>query len=153
MVVRSLLRRDAQVRFLPVAPNNTTTGTIRMKEALLMKLVEKLLDCESTEAQKDLVYTGLERVHVGEYVIVRTHSAGVHIGQLMTRKGKEVLLDDARRIWSWAGAFTLSKIAKDGVGSGKLSVRVDGALLTEAIEVLPLSDAARANLYEIKAHD
>ena len=122
-----------------------------MKETLLMRLVEKLLDCEANEIPAEA--RNLNEMHVGKYVLVRTYSSGVHIGQLMVRNGKEVLLDDARRIWSWEGAFTLSKIAKDGVGSGKLSVRAGGVLLTEAIEVLPLSPGAISNLYEIKSHE
>ena len=121
-----------------------------MKETLLMKLVEKLLDCETNEIP---AATNLNELHAGKYVLVRTYSAGVHFGKLVERNGKELVLDESRRIWSWEGAFTLSKIAKDGVGSGKLSVRVDGVLLTEAIEVLPLSPEAISNLYEIKSHE
>ena len=122
-----------------------------MKVIYFNEISGKLLDCEGNEIPAEA--TNLNELHVGKYVLVRTYSSGVHIGQLMVRNGKEVLLDDARRIWSWEGAFTLSKIAKDGVGSGKLSVRVGGVLLTEAIEVLPLSPEATSNLYEIKSHE
>ena len=81
------------------------------------------------------------------YVVVRTYSAGVHIGELVSRKGKEVKLQNARRIWSWQGARTLHEIATDGVGSGsKVSVMVSTIELTEAIEVITCSKAGESNL-------
>lgn len=82
-----------------------------------------------------------------QYVVVRTFSAGVHVGVLAKRAGKEVTLTGARRIWSWRGANTLSEIALHGVGSGsRLSEPVPEITLTEAIEIIPCTDAARANL-------
>lgn len=90
---------------------------------------------------------------IGKTVIVRTCTAGVHFGELAHRDGKEVLLKDARRIWYWEGAFTLSAVAQDGVSSkSKLSVSVPEILLTEAIEVIPCSEAAIAKLRALKAH-
>lgn len=38
---------------------------------------------------------------IGKKVVVRTYSAGVHVGTLSEREGKEVMLVDARRIWRW----------------------------------------------------
>lgn len=123
-----------------------------MKEELLIRLMERLLDSE-LEDPSNTVKPGLDHVHVGKYVLVRTYSAGVHFGKLVQRSGKELVLDDARRIWSWDGAFTLSKVATDGVGSGKLSTAIDGFIATEVIEVMPLSDKAKANLYGISDHE
>ena len=34
-----------------------------------------------------------------DYVIVRTYSAGVHAGIMVSRNGKEVVLKNARRLW------------------------------------------------------
>ena len=39
------------------------------------------------------------------YVIVRTYSAGVFAGTLESRKGKEVVLSQARRLWYWSGGI------------------------------------------------
>lgn len=74
-------------------------------------------------------------------VIVRTYSAGVHIGTFKERNGKEVTLANARRLWSWAGAFTLSAVATKGVDrvNSRISVAVPEILLTEAIEIIPVS--------------
>ena len=37
----------------------------------------------------------------GDYVVVRTYSAGVHSGYLESQNGKEVVLSSARRLWYW----------------------------------------------------
>jgi len=82
-----------------------------------------------------------------KHVLVRTKSAGVHFGRLLERHGLEVLLADARRIWSWQGANTLHEIALHGVGRGsKISEAVSTIVLTEAIELLACSAQAVASL-------
>jgi hypothetical protein len=89
---------------------------------------------------------------IGKQVLVRTYSAGVHFGYLKSFDGKEIVLTDARRIWSWEGAFTLSAVAQYGVKSGKISTTVPIILLTEAIEVIPLSETAIDNLNSKKEY-
>lgn len=77
---------------------------------------------------------------IGKYVIVRTYSAGVHIGTLETHEGTEVLLKDARRLWYWKGAFTLNEVALEGIKTGsKLSAAVPHIMLTQAVEILPVA--------------
>lgn len=90
---------------------------------------------------------------IGKRVIIRTYSAGVHYGTLVKQDGKEVVLSNARRIWYWKGAFTLSEIANAGLKEGsKLSDFVPEVLLTEAIETIPCTDAAVAILDGFKAY-
>ena len=88
----------------------------------------------------------------GKYVVVRTYSAGVHVGTLVSMKGREVMLKGARRIWSWTGAFTLSELSQRGISSGRVSCAVPTIVLTEAIEVIPCSAIAKKSLTAIKAH-
>ena len=84
---------------------------------------------------------------IGTYVLVRTYSAGVHFGTLAARDGKEVTLNEARRIWSWKGANTLHEIALNGVSKGsRISEPAPVVLLTEAIEIIGVSEVARVNL-------
>ncbi len=83
------------------------------------------------------------------YVIVRTYSAGVFAGYLKAREGKEVTLVDARRIWYWAGAASLSELAQRGTSKPdecKFPCTVDQIILTEAIEILSVTDAAKASI-------
>ena len=87
----------------------------------------------------------------GKHAIIRTYSAGVHAGTVKSINGKEVILTDARRLWYWKGAFTLNAVANDGVDKGsKISAPVPEILLTEAIEVIPTSEAAQKNLTEFE---
>jgi hypothetical protein len=91
---------------------------------------------------------------IGKDVIVRTYSAGVHFGTLKSKKKKEVVLTNARRIWYWEGAFTLSRVAEKGVAkTSKLSVVIPEIMLTEAIEIIPCTEAAITNLRALKAHE
>ena len=83
------------------------------------------------------------------YVVVRTYSAGVHFGELKSRNGKEVVLVNARRLWKWCGAFTLSEVAVEGIKDGsKPSVSVPEVVLTEAIEVIKATPVAEKILRE-----
>lgn len=85
----------------------------------------------------------------GKYVVVRTYSAGVHVGVLGQREGRELVLTDARRIWNWQGANTLHEVALRGVGKGsRVSEAVPSVLLTEAIEIIPCTGDAERNLRE-----
>jgi len=84
---------------------------------------------------------------IGKLVLVRTFSAGVHIGLLAERTGKTLRLMDARRLWRWQGANSLSEVASRGVAIPytRLSEPVE-VVLMEATEIIPVSEAARASL-------
>jgi len=74
-----------------------------------------------------------------KYVIVRTYSAGVFAGYLVSREGRECELVHARRIWKWAGAATLSQLAVDGTklpGECRFPCPVPSVILTEVVEIL-----------------
>ena len=86
-------------------------------------------------------------------VIVRTQSAGVFAGVLKSRKGREVILTNARRIYYWAGAATLSQLSVEGTSKPdecKFPCAVSEVTLLEAIEILPLSAKAKASLDAVK---
>ena len=88
-----------------------------------------------------------EDVNGMSFVLIRTYSAGVHFGYLKRKEGKEVELVNAQRIWSWSGACSLSQIAVEGVkGESKISVEIPSIILTEAIEIIPITEVAKENL-------
>ena len=83
------------------------------------------------------------------YVIVRTYSAGCFAGELTSRSGKEVTLRNTRRLWYWKGAATLSQLAIEGTSRPtecKFPAPVDEISLTEAIEIISVTDQARASI-------
>lgn len=88
-------------------------------------------------------------VKSGEYSIVRTYSAGVFAGWVVERNGKEVTMRKARRLWYWDGAASLSQLAMEGVKAPqncKFPVAVNEITLTEAIEIIPATEAARQSI-------
>jgi hypothetical protein len=87
-----------------------------------------------------------------KYVIVRTYSAGVFAGYMVSRSGKEVTLRDARRLWYWDGAATLSQLAMEGTVTPdkcKFPREVDSVLLLEAIEILDVTEKARLSIKSV----
>ena len=85
----------------------------------------------------------------GDYVIARTYSAGVFAGILEKQNGKEVVLSDARRIWYWKGAATLSQLAMQGTSKPtecKFPIAVKEVILTETIEILSVSKEAEKSI-------
>ena len=83
---------------------------------------------------------------IGKYCIVRTYSAGVFAGVLQSiGDNKQGIVTNARRIWFWDGAATLSQLATEGTSKPencKFPCEVPEVLLTEIIEVIPCTDKA-----------
>ena len=85
-------------------------------------------------------------------VIVRTYSAGCFAGLMVSRKGKEVVLKQARRLWYWAGAASLSQLAVSGTSKPnecKFPIAMPEVVLTEAIEIIGMTDKAWKQVQEI----
>lgn len=87
------------------------------------------------------------------YTIVRTRSAGVHAGTLVEHDGQTVVLQNARRLWYWAGAASLSQLAMEGVSRPKeckFPCEVTSITLTEVIEIIPCTPEAIKSIREVK---
>ena len=86
---------------------------------------------------------------LNKYCIVRTYSAGVFAGTLVSLNGKEVQLENARRIWFWDGAASLSQLCMEGTKKPdecKFPCAVNFVHLTEAIEILPCTAQAEESI-------
>jgi len=84
-----------------------------------------------------------------KYCIVRTYSAGVFAGYIESRNGQEVIMRDARRIWYWDGAASLSQLAMEGTSKPqncKFPVAVDRVELLNAIEILDCTEKAKLSI-------
>ena len=84
-----------------------------------------------------------------QYKIIRTYSAGVFAGYVEKDEGKTVVLKDARRLWYWAGAASLSQLAVKGTSKPqdcKFPVAVSHIELTEVIEKLDCTEAAKNSI-------
>jgi len=90
---------------------------------------------------------------IGKTCIVRTQTAGVFLGTVAKRNGKEARLTNARRLWYWAGAASLSQLATEGTSKPnqcKFPTSVPEVILTEVIEIIPATEAAIASIAAVK---
>ena len=82
---------------------------------------------------------------IGKKCIVRTYSAGVWFGEIDQKSRNEVIVKNARRMWRWKAAqsISLSAVALHGINStqSKIAEAVPQVWL-EAIELIPCTDAA-----------
>lgn len=89
-----------------------------------------------------------------EYCIVRTYSAGVFAGFYNRKiKGQEGTVFNARRLWYWDGANSLSELAVKGVSKPancKFTVPVQEVDLKNIIEVLPCTQTAKDSIASVK---
>lgn len=90
---------------------------------------------------------------VGKYCVIRCDRAGVFAGTVESVEGQTVLARNVRRLWYWDGAASLSQLAVDGVkkpANCKFTVSVDTILLTDAIEIIPATEAARDIIQKVQ---
>lgn len=82
---------------------------------------------------------------IGRRCLVRTFSAGVHIGDVVwvnTHNNMEIKLENALRLWKWeCGGLSLSSVANNGINGGRLN-RTGEVGLTNAIEFIPTTEKA-----------
>ena len=85
---------------------------------------------------------GAKHPMLGRRCLVRTYSAGVHIGDVVEVNGMEVLLKNSLRLWKWeGGGLSLSAVANNGIVKGRLN-RTGEVYLTNAIEFIPTTTEA-----------
>lgn len=91
--------------------------------------------------------------NIGKKVIVRGDRSGVEFGTLVEYKGSEVTLHNARRIWYWDGAATLSQLATNGTKKPencRFTVYVDSITILDAVEIIPCTNEAIKSIEEVK---
>ena len=86
----------------------------------------------------------------GNYVIVRSNMAGVFGGTLESKTGTEVVLTDARKIYSWRGANTVEDIATKGVDAdnSRITVSVAEIVIDDVCQVLVTTKEAKKVIKE-----
>jgi hypothetical protein len=113
--------------------DNLTFGELKQIAALF-----------SGDQQNQKESIGLNEM-VGKKCIIRTYSAGVWFGEIAQKAGNEVIVKDARRMWRWhaAESVSLSAVANHGieVSQSKIAEAVESVWL-EAIELIPCTDKA-----------
>lgn len=89
--------------------------------------------------------SGINDFAVGQEVVIRTYSAGVWFGKLEKKVGGEIILKDARRMWSWWAkeSISLSAVVKHGIiqDNSKIAGAIDSVWL-QPIEIMPITGSA-----------
>lgn len=119
---------------------------------------QKTLKINNVEyVRADSVSTNTPQRDGLDYCIVRTYSAGVFAGyfdydgfkKTDSKKGE---VFDARRLWYWSGASSLSQAAQEGFKNPsdcKFPCEVPSVVLSEIIEVLPCTEQARKSIKDV----
>ena len=119
-----------------------------------MKDNPKVIKIDNTEyVPKDSIKTMAKQKDGLEYCIVRTYSAGVFAGYYdRSTKGQEGTVYNARRLWYWSGASSLSQLANEGVKNPddcKFPAEVDEVDLKQIIEVLPATQESQESINSV----
>lgn len=108
--------------------DNLTLGDIKKLQALFGQTIQR-------EAHPML----------GKRCLVRTYSAGVHIGDVTwinPDNAMECKLENALRLWKWeGGGLSLSAVALNGIKGGRLN-ETGTVSLTNAIEYIETTEKA-----------
>jgi len=94
-----------------------------------------------------------EKLNDMKYVIIRAYSAGVFAGYLEVKEGQNVILRNARRLWKWVGAASLSQLAMEGVSRPdecKFPCEVDRIEIDQVVEVIDCTQKAKDSIAEVK---
>lgn len=87
-----------------------------------------------------------------QFYIIRCSRAGVFFGQIKERRGDEVDLENARKIWYWSGAAAVEQLAMDGVknpSACKITVEVPAMTVLEAIQIIPCTEKATESIRSV----
>lgn len=105
-------------------------------------LVNLLSILDNKENKKEVEF---EHPMLGKRCLIRTYSAGVHIGDVVwinPNNSMEVKLENALRLWKWeGGGLSLSAVANNGIKGGRLN-KTGAVYLTNAIEFIPTTKEA-----------
>lgn len=115
-----------------------------------MKIEGKEIEINGiTYVQKGTKSTPAETFDGLEYKIIRCDRTGVFAGYVESQAGQEVIIRQARRLWYWEGAASLSQLAEEGVkkpNNCKFPKAVTKVKVLDAIEILDCTEDARLSI-------
>lgn len=115
----------------------------------MKKTTEQQLEEIETKRKELIEKLEKEKSKGMKHVIVRTYSAGVFAGYLFRENGQEATLKNARRIFYWDGAASLSELAVKGTGKPencKFPIAVPEIGLKQVIEIIPTTKVAQKSI-------
>lgn len=117
-----------------------------MNEKLILELL-KLVLSNNNQENKVQTQEGATSL-IGQYVIIRTYSAGVWAGYLKEKVKNEIYLTEARRMYKWVNVegISLSGIALNGLSKESNICAPVPIVWLEAIEIIPCSEKAKKSI-------
>lgn len=113
-------------------------------EDLTIKQAKEIFALFSGQIKSD----NQEHPMLGKRCLIRTYSAGVHIGDVVwinPDNSMELKLENAVRLWKWeGGGLSLSVVANNGIKGGRLN-KTGEVFLTNAIEIIPTTAMAESS--------
>lgn len=85
--------------------------------------------------------------------IVRANGAGVFFGEVEKIEGTTATLKNARRLWYWEGAASLSQLAQEGTSrpeNCKFPIPVEEVVVFNVLEILSVTDKAAKSIDGVK---
>lgn len=73
-------------------------------------------------------------------------------GTLVAKEGREVKLENCRRLWYWDGSASISQLAVEGTVSPdncKFTVNVNEIIVMDAIEIILCTDKAIKSIEDV----
>lgn len=94
---------------------------------------------------------------IGKRVVIRSYDAGVFYGTLAEAEPAgdkyTVELTDARRLWYWDGAASITQLAAEGVTAPdncKFTMRSESVVVTSVIEIHGATEKAIESIEAVK---
>jgi len=89
------------------------------------------------------------------YYIVRTNKAGVFAGEIKEKDLEKgiVTMNNARRLWYWDGAASLSQLAMEGVSKPEncqFPCEVNEVTLLGVVEIIPCTEIAEKSIEKVE---
>ena len=87
------------------------------------------------------------------YCVVRSYTSGVFIGDVGKIENRQATVYNARRLWYWDGANSLSQLAMEGVTKPqncKFPVALPEVILTDICEVIPATEVCKKSIDGVK---
>ena len=112
----------------------------------------KVIKIDNVDYVRKDEYEPAEELDGMKYVIVRGDKSGVFAGYLQERNEREIILLNARRIWYWDGAFSLSQLSVDGTSKPencKFPCEVKKVQILDTIEILECTEKAKESIKSV----
>lgn len=85
-------------------------------------------------------------------IVLTRSTAGIFVGELESYANKEATLLNARRLWYWTGAASLSQLAQEGTKKPKdckAPCEVSRVVITDVMEMPDVTKKAKATIDKI----